>query len=191
VNLISSIFIIVAILGVSLVVNGTFNHKYDLSRISIQQQQQQQPINVTDIQNLNGNIISLHKNDTSNPAWIVSGKWKLDQIPNNDANNTNNPNMKNINFNASIVMESVDGINSHRHRITDFKLSNMTFHNRDVMIDGTVSLTTQGREQTLDKNIPNIPVKIKIFNLQTIIIEMENKMAKEHFGGSPIYGKVD
>lgn len=190
-NLISSIFIIVAILGVSLVVNGTFNHKYDLSRISIQQQQQQQPINVTDIQNLNGNIISLHKNDTSNPAWIVSGKWKLDQIPNNDANNTNNPNMKNINFNASIVMESVDGINSHRHRITDFKLSNMTFHNRDVMIDGTVSLTTQGREQTLDKNIPNIPVKIKIFNLQTIIIEMENKMAKEHFGGSPIYGKVD
>jgi hypothetical protein len=191
VNLISSIFIIVAILGVSLVVNGTFNHKYDLSRISIQQQQQQQPINVTDIQNLNGNIISLHKNDTSNPAWIVSGKWKLDQIPNNAANNTNNPNMKNINFNASIVMESVDGINSHRHRITDFKLSNMTFHNRDVMIDGTVSLTTQGREQTLDKNIPNIPVKIKILNLQTIIIEMENKMVNEHFGGSPIYGKVD
>ena len=187
-NLISSIFIAVAILGVSLVVNGTFNHKYDLSRTSFQEQQ---PINVTDIQNLNGNIISLHKNDTSNPAWIVSGKWKLDQIPNNDANNTNNPNMKNINFNASIVMESIDGINSHRHRITDFKLSNMTFHNRDVMIDGTVSLTTQGREQTLDKNIPDIPVKIKIFNLQTIIIEMENKMVKEHFGGSPIYGKVD
>jgi len=188
VNLISSIFIVVAILGVSLVVNGTFNHKYDLSRISIQQQQ---PINVTDIQNLNGNIISLHKNDTSNPAWIVSGKWKLDEIPNDYANNTNNTNMKNINFNASIVMESIDGINSHRHRITDFKLSNMTFHNRDVMIDGTVSLTTQGREQTLDKNIPNIPVKIKIFNLQTIIIQMENKMVKEHFGGSPIYGKVD
>jgi hypothetical protein len=188
VNLISSIFIVAAIIGVSLVVNGTFNHNYDLSRISIQQQQQ--PINVTNLQNLNGNIISLHKNDTSNPAWIVSGKWKLDQIPNNDANNTNNTNMKNVNFNASIVMESIDGINSHRHRITDFKLSNMTFHNRDVMIDGTVSLTTQGSEQTLNKNIPNIPVKIKIFNLNTIIIEMENKMVKEHFGGSPIYGKV-
>jgi hypothetical protein len=188
VNLISSIFIVVAILGVSLVVNGTFNHKYDLSRTSFQEQQ---TINVTDIQNLNGNIISLHKNDTSNPAWIVSGKWKLDQIPNNYANNTNNTNMKNINFNASIVMESIDGINSHRHRITDFKLSNMTFHNRDVMIDGTVSLSTQGREQTLDKNIPNIPVKIKILNLATIIIGMENKMVKEHFGGSTIYGKVD
>ena len=188
VNLISSIFIAVAILGVLLVVNGTFNHKYDLSRTSAQQQQ---PINVTDIQNLNGNIISLHKNETTNPAWIVSGKWKLDQIPNNDANNTNNTNLKNINFNASIVMESIDGINSHRHRITDFKLSNMTFHNRDVMIDGTVSLTTQGKEQTLNKNIPNIPVQIKIFNLATITIEMENKMVNEHFGSSPIYGKVD
>jgi len=188
VNLISSIFIAVAILGVSLVVNGTFNHKYDLSRTSFQEQQ---PINVTDIQNLNGNIISLHKNDTSNPAWIVSGKWKLDQIPNNDTNNTNNTNMKKLNFNASLVMESIDGINSHRHRITDFKLSNMTFHNRDVTIDGTVSLTTQGGKQILDKNIPNIPIRIKIFNLTIITIEMENKTVKEHFGGSPIYGKVD
>jgi hypothetical protein len=72
VNLISSIFIIITILGVSLVVNATFNHKYDLSQTSAQQQQ---PINVTDIQNLNGNIVSLHKNDTSDPAWIVS--WKV------------------------------------------------------------------------------------------------------------------
>jgi len=187
VNLISSIFIVIAVLGVSLVVNGTFNHKYDLSRISIQQQQ---PINVTDVQNLNGNIISLHKNDTTNPAWIVSGKWKLDQIPNSATNNSNTDNMQNINFNASIVMESIDGINSHRHKITDFKPSNITFNNRDVIIDGTVSLTTPGGEQTLDKDIPNIPIRIKIFNLNTITMEMENKMVKEHFGGSPIYGKV-
>jgi hypothetical protein len=188
VNLISSIFIVVAILGVSLVVNGTFNHKYDVSRTSIQQQQ---PISVTDVQNLSGNIVSLNKNDTSNPAWIVSGKWKLDQIPNNDTNNTDNSNMQNINFNASLVMESIDGINSHRHRITDFKLSNMTFHNRDVIIDGTASLTTPGSKQTLDKEIPNVPIRIKIFNLMTMTIEMENKMIKKHFGGSPIYGKVD
>jgi hypothetical protein len=188
VKLISSVFIAVAILGVSLVVNGTFNHKYDLSRISIQQQQ---PISVTEIQNLNGNIVSLHKNDTNNPAWIVSGKWKLVQTPNITTNNTNNTNMQNIKFNASIVMESIDGINSHRHRITDFKLSNMTFHNRDVIIDGTANLTSPGGKQILDKEIPNIPITIKIFNLMTITIEMKDKMVKEHFGGSPIYGKVD
>jgi hypothetical protein len=188
VNLVSSIFIAVAILGVALVVNGTFNHKYDLSRTS---NQEEQSINVTDIQNLNGNIISLHKNDTTNPAWIVSGKWKLVQIPNNDTNNTNNSNMQNINFNASLVMESIDGINGHRHRITDFKLSNMTFHNRDVIIVGTASLTTPGSKQTLDKEIHNVPTRIKIFNLMTMTIEIENKMIIEHFGGSPIYGKVD
>ena len=172
----------------SLVVNGTFNHKYDLSQTSAQQQQ---PISVTDIQNLNGNIVSLHKNDTSNPAWIVSGKWKLAQIPNIDTNNTNNSKIQNIKFNASIVMESIDGIDSHRHRITDFNPSNMTFLNRDVTIDGTVNLTSPGGKQILDKEIANIPIRIKIFNLMTIIIEMENKMVKEHFGDSPIYGKVD
>jgi hypothetical protein len=172
----------------SLVVNGTFNHKYDLSRTSIQQQQ---PINVTGLENLNGNIISLHKNDTANPAWIVSGKWKLDQITNKGANNTNMTNTKNMNFNASIVMESIEGLKSYRHRITHFKLSNMTFHNRDAIIDGAVSLTTQGGEQTLDKNISKIPIIIKIFNLNTITIEMGNSKVKEHFGGSPIYGKVD
>jgi hypothetical protein len=188
VNLISSIFIIITILGVSLVVNATFNHKYDVSQTSAQQQQ---PISVTDIQNLNGNIVSLHKNDTSDPAWIVSGKWKLVQIPTINTNNTNNTNMQNIKFNASIVMESIDGINSHRHRITGFNLSNMTFHNRDVIIDGTVNLTSPGGKQILDKEIPNIPITIKIFNLMTITIEMEDKMVKEHFGGSPIYGKVD
>ena len=171
-----------------MVVNGTFNHKYDLSRTSIQQQP---PINVTDIQNLNGNIISLHKNDTSNPAWIISGKWKLAQTPNNGTNNNNNSKIQGLKFDASMVMESIDGINSHRHRITDFKLSNLTFHNRDVIIDGTASLTTQGSKLTLDKNIPNIPIRIKIFNLMIIVIEMENNMVKEHFGHSPIYGKVD
>jgi hypothetical protein len=185
-NLISSIIISISILGVALVVNGTFNHEYPFSATSIQQQ----PLNVTDIQNLNGNIVSLHKNDTSNPAWIVSGKWKLVQVPNMDTNNTNNTDMQKMKFNASLVMESIDGINSHRHRITDFKISNLTFHNRDVVIDGTVSLMTPGK-QTLDNDIPNIPIKIQIFNLMTIIIEMENEMVKEHFGASPIYGKVD
>jgi len=182
---------VVAIIGMLLVVNGTFNHKYDLSRISAQQQLQQRPIGVTDIQYLNGNIVSLHKNDTSNPAWIISGKWKLDQIANNSRNNTSNGINKNINFNATLVMESIDGLDSHRHRITDFKLSKMTFHNRDVTIDGTASLTTPGGKQALDKDIPNIPIRIKIFNLMTMTIEMENDKLKQHFGGSPIYGKVD
>jgi len=186
VDLVSSIFIAVALMGVSLVVNGTFNHEYDLSRISIQEQQ---PLNVTDIENLNGNIISLHKNDSANPAWIVSGKWKIVHIPNNDTNmNTTTPNIK---FNASLVMSSINGIDSHRHRITDFMISNVTFLPRNVIINGTASLTTTGDKAALDNNLLDIPIRIQIPNLKTIIIEIDNKMAKEHFGDTPIYGKVD
>jgi hypothetical protein len=186
VNLVSSVFIAVALLGVSLVVNGTFNHEYDLSRISIQEAQ---PLNVTDIENLNGNFMSLHKNDTANPAWIASGKWKLVSITNNNTNI--NSTTQNIIFNASIVMSSIDGIHNHRHRIGDFKLSNVTFLPRNVIINGTMSLTTSGDKDILDNNIAGIPIRIQIPNLKTIIIEIEDKQVKEHFGDTSIYGKVD
>ena len=175
-----------ALLGVSLVVNGTFNHQYDLSRISIQEAQS---LNVTDIENLKGNIISLHKNDTANPAWIVSGKWNLVYIP---GNNTNvNATMQNVKFNASLVMSSVDGTDSHRHRISGFKLTNLTFLQANVIIDCTFNMTTMGDKDVLDNDIDNIPARIQIPNLKTIKIEIENQIVKEHFGDTPIYGKVD
>jgi hypothetical protein len=176
----------VALLGVSLVVIGTFNHEYDLSRISIQEAQS---LNVTDIADLKGNIISLHKNDTANPAWIVSGKWNLVYIPGNntDANATT----QNLKFNASLVMSSVDGTDSHRHRISGFKLTNLTFLHSNVIIDGTFNMTTTGDKDVLDNDIDNIPARIQIPNLKTIKIENENEIVKEHFGGTPIYGKVD
>ena len=186
VNLVSSVFIGVALIGVSLVVNGTFNHEYDLSRISFQEAQ---PLNVTDIEDLNGNIISLHKNGTADPAWIVSGKWNLELIP---SNNTNvNATMQNIKFNASLVMSSIDGINSHRHKIADFKLSNLTFLHANVIIDGSFNMTTSGDKDVLNNDISNIPARIEIPNLKTMIIEINNKMVNEHFGGTSIYGKVD
>ena len=186
-NLVSIILIGVALLGVSLVVNGTFNHEYDLSRISIQEAQS---LNVTDIENLKGNIISLHKNDTADPAWIVSGKWNLVHIPGNNTTNAN-ATMQNIKFNASLVMSSVDGTDSHRHRISGFKLSNLTFLHANVIIDGTFNMTTTGDKDVLENDIHNIPARIQIPNLKTIMIEIENKLVKEHFGDTPIYGKVD
>jgi hypothetical protein len=186
VNLLSIVLIGVALLGVSLVVNGTFNHEYDLSRISIQEAQS---LNVTDIEDLKGNIISLHKNDTANPAWIVSGKWNLIYIPGNDTNV--NATTQNLKFNASLVMSSVDGTDSHRHRISGFKLTNLTFLHANVIIDGTFNMTTTGDKDVLDNDIDNIPARIQIPNLKTIKIEIENKIVKEHFGGTPIYGKVD
>ena len=89
-------------------------------------------------------------------------------------------------------MASIDGAKSHRHRITDFKLLNLTIYNKNAIIDGTISLVPRGKENgILDNNIIGIPITIKIMNLATIIIDIDNKITKDHFGASSIYGKVD
>jgi hypothetical protein len=186
-NAVSTIVVVLALIAIVLVVNGTFNHKYQQPSA---QSLALQPINMSDLNNLKGEFSSIQNNASNNAGWIVTGRWKMFQVPSDAQSNTNLTSGKLI-FNASLTMASIDGLESHRHRITDFQLSNTTFHNRDVIIDGTVSLTTQGGKPVLDKNIPNIPIRIKIFNLMTIMIEMENKTVKEHFGSTPIYGKVN
>ena len=52
-------------------------------------------------------------------------------------------------------------------------------------------MTTTGDKDVLDNDIDNIPARIQIPNLKTIKIEIENQIVKEHFGDTPIYGKVD
>jgi len=88
-------------------------------------------------------------------------------------------------------MSSVDGTDSHRHRISGFKLTNLTLLHSNVIIDGTFNMTTTGDKDVLDNDVDNVPTRIQIPNLKTIKIEIENKIIKEHFGGTPIYGKVD
>ncbi|TLX88390.1 MAG: hypothetical protein E6K94_00120 [Thaumarchaeota archaeon] len=193
-NLISSIIFAVAILGVSLVVSGTFNHKYDFSRALFQESFEQPSINVSDVRNLNGDIISLQNNGSNIPVWIVSGKWKIGEIQSNDTNTNSNSNTTtgNIEFNSSITMASIDGTNTHKHKLRDFKLSNMTFQNRNSIINGTISVVTSGDANgILGDRLTGVPISIKIMNLRTIIIDMDKKIVKEHFGTSPIYGKVD
>jgi hypothetical protein len=189
-NLISFIILAVAILGVSLVVNGTFNHKYDFSRPLLQAILEQPSINISDVRNLKGNIISLQNNASNIPAWIVSGKWKTGEIQSNDTNSNSNTTTDSIEFN--ITMTSIDGTNSHKHKFRDFKLSNMTFQNRNAIINGTISVASSGDAKgILGERLTGVPISIKIMNLETIIIDLDNKIVKGHFGNSPIYGKVD
>jgi hypothetical protein len=139
---------------------------------------------------LKGNIISIQNNASNSPEWIVSGNWKIAEIPTNGT--SSNTTAQNLKFNASITMASIDGTKSHRHRLTDFKLSNLTFYNKNAIIDGTISLVTLGKEYgNLDNNITGVPITIKIMNMETIITDIDNKMTKDHFGASSIYGKVD
>ena len=186
-NLVSSIVLSVAILCLLLVVNGTFNHEYTQP---FAQESLQSSINVTDIENLKGDIISIQNNGSNSPEWIVSGNWRIAEIPTNGT--SSNTTSQNLKFNANITMASIDGAKSHRHRITDFKLLNLTIYNKNAIIDGTISLVPRGKENgILDNNIIGIPITIKIMNLATIIIDIDNKITKDHFGASSIYGKVD
>jgi len=110
-NSLSFVIFAIALLGISLVVNGTFNHKYDYSRSLFQDSFGLRPVNISDIKNLKGNIINLQNDGSMIPAWIVSGKWKIFEIP-SDNNITNASNTQNLKFNASITMTSLYGTNT-------------------------------------------------------------------------------
>lgn len=187
-NLTSSILLGIALLGVLLVVNGTFNHKYDNSRPMVQEISGQVPIGVSDLEDLKGNLISLHGNESSIPEWMASGRWKIAESPSNSTNTTT----ANIEFNASITMTSIDGNNIHRHRLADFELSEIMLQNRSATINGTVSFISSGSDIGIsEKNIEQVPIIIKIMNLRSISISLDNQMIKQHFGNSPIYGRIN
>jgi hypothetical protein len=189
-NPLSSVVLGVALLGLTLVVNGTFNHKYDNSRPMIQEKLEQRPVNVTDIMNLKGSIISLQYNDSSNPEWILSGKWQLTPLIQNNTNTTGTGTPQ-IKFSSTITMTSIDGTKTHKHRLTDFKPLTTSFHNRTAIINGTISLiTSEDNFGIIDKRLENVPVGITIMNINTISIDMDKNSVKQHFGSFPIYGKV-
>jgi hypothetical protein len=175
-------------LGLTLVVNATFNHKYDDSRPLIQGKIEQRPVNISDIMNLRGDIISLQYNGSSLPEWILSGKWQIESITNNNTNSTVAPEIK---FTSTFTMTSIDGTKTHRHRLTDFKLLNTLFQDRTATINGTISLVTSEDDfGIIDKRFDNVPVGINIKNINTISIDMDKNSVKQHFGNFPIYGKA-
>jgi hypothetical protein len=184
-NLVSSIVFIVVVLGIILVVNATFNHKYAPPSA---QSLEQQSINMSDIKNLKGEIVSIQNNGSNYPEWIVTGRWKIFQA---SPESTSNSSSGDIKFNASLTMTSINGTESHRHRLTDFNFSKITFQNRNVIINGTVTLVTLGdKKGILDNNITGIPIGIKIMNLETMSIQIDNKLVREHFGKTLIYAKA-
>jgi hypothetical protein len=186
-NTVSTIVLIIALIAIFLVINGTFNHRYQQPSA---QTSEQQPINISDLNNLKGEVVSIQNNASNYPDWIVTGRWKIIQASSDSQSNANLSSDKII-FNASLTMASIDGMESHRHRLTDFNLTSIAIQNRNAVINGTISLVTLGYDKgNLDSNITGIPISIKIMNLETMSIQMDGKVAREHFGNSPIYAKI-
>ena len=71
-----------------------------------------------------------------------SGKWRIDDFSENKTNYVTN-----LKLSANITMVSKNGTGEHKHRLIDFRLTNLTFSNRLAIMNGTASLVTSGNEQ--------------------------------------------
>jgi hypothetical protein len=180
---------VVLSLGLSLLLGavlGTFNHEYDYTRRLIGESIEQAPIGLSDVKNLKGNIISVQIDKFSSPLWILSGKWRIDDFSENNTGDGSG-----LKFSANITMVGTNGTGEHKHRLIDFRFTNITFSNRLAIMNGTASLMTSGNEQPGPPALMmNIPISTKIENLRTISIEIDKKISNHHFGESPIFGSV-
>ncbi|MGA9743160.1 MAG: hypothetical protein WBQ16_00955 [Nitrososphaeraceae archaeon] len=176
--------LVILTLGVSLLIAtivGTFNHEYDYTRRVIGE-----PVGLSDIKHLRGNIISVQIDKSSYPLWMLSGKWRIDDFSENKTNYGTN-----LKLSANITMVGTNGTGEHKHRLIDFRFTNITFSNRLAIINGTASLMTSGNEPPgLPALMTNIPITTKIENLRTISINIDKKISNHHFGELPIFGSV-
>ena len=165
---------------------GTFNHEYDYTRRIIGESVEAVPISLSDVKNLKGNIISVQVDKSGSPLWILSGKWRIDDFSENKTNYTSS-----LKLSANITMVGTNGTGEHKHRLIDFRLTNLTFSNRLAIMNGTAALMTSGNEQPgLPALMMNVPITTKIENLRTISIDIDKKISNHHFGESPIFGSV-
>lgn len=187
-DVLNNLSLVLLTLGLSLLIAtivGTFNHEYDYTRRIIGEPIEGS-VGLLDVKNLRGNIISVQVDNSGSPLWILSGKWRIDDFSENKSNYVTN-----LKLSANITMVSTNGTGEHRHRLIDFKLTNLTFSNRLAIMNGTASLVTSGNEQPgLPALMMNVPITTKIENLRIISIDIDKELSNHHFGESPIFGSV-
>jgi hypothetical protein len=88
-------------------------------------------------------------------------------------------------------MVGPNGTDEHKHRLTNFNLLNLTLSGSSAILRGTTSFITSGTDSTgIPTQILNLPITIKIENLRTMNLDIDKKLVKYHFGGSPVFGTV-
>lgn len=110
------------------------------------------------------------------PAWILSGGWKIRASFSGDDNGT-------ATFVAATRMARIDGTAMHMHRFADFKLESWSFDNSTASFNGTATITLR------DGPTEDVPISITIKNGGAVSIRVDNTIV-EHFGTDPMYGLV-
>jgi hypothetical protein len=168
-----------------LAVVGTFNHEYDYTR-RVTGSSEETPIGLANVRNLKGNIISVQVDDTNKPLWILSGKWRIDDLSENETSN----NASGLKLGANITMVGTNGTEEHKHKLINFTVTNITFSNRQAIMKGIGSLQTEKEQIGIPASIANIPITVKIENLRTIAIDIDRDVSNHHFADTSIFGSV-
>ena len=107
-------------------------------------------------------------------TWKLSGTWNFNNL------NSNSPT-----FTSIFSMVKVDGSGQHKHTINDFKLTgNPAKTNTGTTYDGTATVSMRGGPAS------NVPVSITLSDNGNISIMVNPKATDNHFGSTPIEGKV-
>ena len=119
-----------------------------------------------------GTITSTQKDQAG--TWKLAGTWNLNNI------NSNSPT-----FTSTFSMAKLDGSGMHKHTINDFKLTgNPTKNSTGTTYAGTATVSMK------EGPVSNVPTSITLSNNGNISIMLDPKATKNHFGNTPIEGKV-
>ncbi len=121
-----------------------------------------------------GTISSTQNGENGKPEWKVAGTWTFTAL------DTKTPK-----FDANFGMQMLNGSAKHKHTINDFKLTGSPNKSSDgTVYNGTATVSLKKGPAN------NVPVSIKITNGGDFSLKVDPKMTGNHFGDTPIMGKV-
>src|SRR6476469_1295622 len=136
---------------------------------STDQQQQSTSSNTSD----KSGIITSVQTDAQG-KWNLNGTWSLKGV------NSGSPT-----FTSEFSMAKLDGSSKHKHNISDFKIAGKpATDSSGTTYTGTATITMKEKPAT------NVPVTILISNNGAFSINVDPKATENHFGNTPIMGKV-
>jgi hypothetical protein len=128
-----------------------------------------------------GPIASIQNDKDGKPAWVLSGHWVTNIInKTKESFNQTNP----AKFDAWITMVMLNGSAMHKHRISNFSLTDASTQDKTSTYKGTVTITMK------DGPVADVPVEIKVMDNHVVTISLDGAKTKNHFGNTPIYGTV-
>jgi predicted secreted protein len=119
-----------------------------------------------------GTITSEQKDQAG--TWKLSGTWDFNNL------NSNSPT-----FTSTFSMAKLDGSAMHKHTINDFKLTeNPTKTSTGTTYTGTATVSMK------EGPVSNVPISITLSDNGNVSIMIDPKTTNNHFGNTPIEGKV-